>query len=138
MADLSKLKVPAGSNGTLIELEMKDATARSSIPAAATASPQAPGTATVGTSTKYAREDHVHPGYNNATHSAAGLMSAADKTKLDGVSSIIISDTEPTDPDPTIWIDPDPSSTTQVLTTEDLPGFAGVSMTVVKTINRTV
>ena len=31
------------------------------IPAAATAAPQMDGTAAVGTSEKYAREDHVHP-----------------------------------------------------------------------------
>lgn len=37
-------------------------------PAAGTAAPKAPGTAAVGTSTKYAREDHVHPSNNTDTH----------------------------------------------------------------------
>ena len=139
MADISKLKVPAGSNGALVEYDVKDATARSSIPAAASALPQTLGTAAVGTSTKYAREDHVHQGYSNATSSAAGLMSAADKARLDGISSIIISDTEPSSSsDATIWIDPDSSDTAQVLMASDLPGFAGISLTTVKTIARTV
>ncbi len=109
-------------------------------PAAATATPKAPGTAAVGSSAKYAKEDHVHPlqttvsgnagsatklttsagsatkpvyfsdgkpvaithslnadvpenakftdtTYSDATASVAGLMSAADKAKLDGISS---------------------------------------------------
>ena len=134
MADISKLKVPAGTNGALVEYDVKDSTARSSIPAAASATPSAPGTAAVGTSTKYAREDHVHPGYSNATQSAAGLMSAADKTKLDGVATVIISDSEPTATEPTVWIDPDLSQTTQVLTTDDLGTFVGITLTTVRTI----
>lgn len=138
MADISKLKVPAGSNGALVEYDVKDATARSSIPAASSSLPQGPGTAAVGTSTDYARADHVHQGYSNATTTTAGLMSAADKSKLDGVSSIVISDTEPTDPDPTIWIDPESLSTERILMETDLPGFSGVSMTVVKTVIRTI
>ena len=107
MADISKIQVPAGANGALQEFDIKYATARSSIPAAATAAPLAPGTAAVGTSTKYAREDHVHSGYSNATTSAAGLMSAGDKTKLDSLSGVAISDSEPSDSNTNIWIDPD-------------------------------
>lgn len=91
-------------------------------PQPATAAPAADGTAAAGTSTKFAREDHVHPTdptraaaadltshtnntsihvteaektiwngkadpYSEATQAAAGLMSASDKTKLDGIAS---------------------------------------------------
>lgn len=56
MADISKIKTLDGT-----EYNIKDSTARSSIPAAATAAPLMDGTAAVGTATKYAREDHVHP-----------------------------------------------------------------------------
>lgn len=49
-----------------------------SVPSAATASPEMDGTAAVGTSTKYAKEDHVHPvdtsrAAANHTHSTQGL-----------------------------------------------------------------
>ena len=47
--------------------------------------PAALGVAAPGVSTSAAREDHVHALPSAATQSAAGLMSAADKTKLDGV-----------------------------------------------------
>lgn len=46
--------------------------------AAATIVPKAPGTAVVGTSAKYAREDHVHPAQAAAVlHSASGARTAA-------------------------------------------------------------
>lgn len=41
--------------------DIQDSGARSSIPSAATTTPLSDGMAAVGTSTKYAREDHVHP-----------------------------------------------------------------------------
>lgn len=80
------------------------------VPQAATATPASLGTAAVGSSSKYAREDHVHPmpsasdvgalpssttyvssvngqtgavTIGNATTSASGLMSATDKSRLD-------------------------------------------------------
>lgn len=56
MADISTITLPNGDT-----YNFKDATARAAIPSAATATPQADGTAAVGTSTKYAKEDHVHP-----------------------------------------------------------------------------
>ena len=56
MADISKITALDGTT-----YNIKDATARSSIPAAATADPQMDGSVLVGTSTKYAREDHRHP-----------------------------------------------------------------------------
>lgn len=56
MADISKI---TALNGTTYNI--KDATARSSIPAAATANPLMDGSVSVGTSVKYAREDHRHP-----------------------------------------------------------------------------
>jgi len=49
--------------------------------------PAALGTAAVGTGTTAARADHVHPLPANATTSVAGLMSSADKTKLDGIAA---------------------------------------------------
>lgn len=56
MADISKIKTLDGTT-----YNIKDASARSSIPAAATVAPKMDGTAAVGSSTKYAKEDHVHP-----------------------------------------------------------------------------
>ena len=58
----------------------------------ASATPLVDGTAAVGTSEKYAREDHRHPTDTSrastavATTSANGLLSAADKAKLDLLS----------------------------------------------------
>ena len=138
MADISKLKVPAGTNGALVEYDVKDSTARSSIPAAASATPSAPGTAAVGTSTKYAREDHVHQGYSNATSTTAGLMSAADKARLDGISGIVISETEPVASEPTIWIDPSDDDSDTVLVASDMASFLGITLTTVRTITGTV
>ena len=69
MADISKIKTLDGTEYTL-----KDSTARSSIPAAATASPQMDGTAAVGTSTKYAREDHKHPSDTTKLNKTAELL----------------------------------------------------------------
>ena len=56
------------------------------IPAAATATPKAPGTAAVGTSTKYAREDHVHasqsvPAAATATPKAPGTAAVGTSAK---------------------------------------------------------
>lgn len=48
-----------------------------------TNNPAAPGTASPGSSSLYSRGDHVHPLPANATTSAAGLMSAQDKSRLD-------------------------------------------------------
>lgn len=56
MADISKITTLDGTT-----YNIKDATARSSVPSAATAAPLMDGTAAVGTSSKYAKEDHVHP-----------------------------------------------------------------------------
>lgn len=75
-----------------------------SIPAAATVAPLMDGTAAVGSVAKYAKEDHRHPsdtakldtshaGTGGAAHAnviaagAAGFMTGADKTKLDGVAT---------------------------------------------------
>lgn len=66
------------------------------IPAASSTTPNAVGTAAVGTSANYAREDHVHAHGNQAaggsmhavvTTSVNGFMSAADKSKLDGIAA---------------------------------------------------
>jgi hypothetical protein len=51
------------------------------------ANPAADGIAAPGTATTYSRSDHVHPITPDATTSARGLMSADDKTKLDGVEA---------------------------------------------------
>lgn len=56
MADISKIKTLDGTT-----YDLKDATARGLIPSAATTAPKMDGTAAVGTSAKYAKEDHVHP-----------------------------------------------------------------------------
>jgi hypothetical protein len=93
-------------------------------------------------------------------------MSAADKAKLDGVSSIIISDTEPSaSSEATVWIDPNPSDPSTILTASEINAaylsyaasqtltsaqqgtaltnlgmgsFQGIALTTVKTISRTV
>lgn len=63
------------------------------LPLPGNAAPVMDGTASVGTSGRYARQDHRHPTDTSrastavATTSANGLMSAADKTKLDGIAT---------------------------------------------------
>ena len=52
-----------------------------------TDAPKADGTAAAGTSTAVARADHVHPITPNATTEANGLMSSADKVKLNGIEA---------------------------------------------------
>jgi hypothetical protein len=47
--------------------------------------PSANGVASAGTLSFYSRGDHVHPVTPNATGVSAGLMSAADKIKSDGI-----------------------------------------------------
>lgn len=75
--------------------------------------------------------------YSVATTSANGLMSAADKTKLDAVGGIIVSDTEPSSSEPLIWIDTD-DSTSDVIPTSagdlGLASFVGITLTTIKTI----
>ena len=69
MADISKITT---LNGTTYNI--KDATARSSIPAAASANPLMDGTVAVGTSVKYAREDHKHPSDTNKVSKSGDTM----------------------------------------------------------------
>ncbi len=52
------------------------------VPDASSATPQPLGTAAAGSSTDYARADHVHAMPATATTSAAGLMSATDKSDI--------------------------------------------------------
>lgn len=72
------------------------ATATAAPPAAATAAPKAHGTATVGTSAKYAREDHVHPSNNTDTHWTshlyAGTGAAANAATANGATKLAICD----------------------------------------------
>ena len=49
--------------------------------------PLANGTAKRGDSLAYAREDHVHAGMGSATTTVDGLMTAADKVKLNGIAT---------------------------------------------------
>lgn len=69
MADISKIKTLDGTT-----YNIKDATARSSIPAAATSNPVMDGTAAVGSSTKYAKEDHRHPSDTTKLNKSAELL----------------------------------------------------------------
>lgn len=71
MADISKITTLDGTT-----YNIKDTTARASIPAVATAAPKMDGTAAVGTSAKYAKEDHVHP---------------SDTTKADKANTALLS-----------------------------------------------
>lgn len=52
-------------------------------PSPYTSNPAALGSASPGSSAQYSRGDHVHPLPAAATTSAAGLMSAQDKGRLD-------------------------------------------------------
>ena len=106
-------KLPAGTNTSItatdsilnafakLQGQVNAKANTSSIPTAATAVPKASGTAAVGTSTKYAREDHVHPLQTNvatATKLAtprviaiAGAVSGS--ATFDGSSNISINST---------------------------------------------
>ena len=55
----------------------------------------------------------------NATQSKAGYMSASDKTKLDTISGVVVSDTAPTT-DVLVWIDPDSSDTIGILSETEI------------------
>lgn len=106
-------KLPAGTNASItatdsilnafakLQGQVNAKANTSSIPTAATVTPNASGTAAVGTSTKYAREDHVHPLQTNvetATKLAtprviaiAGAVSGS--TTFDGSSNVSINST---------------------------------------------
>ena len=106
-------KLPAGTNASItatdsilnafakLQGQVNAKANTSSIPTAATAVPKASGTAAVGTSTKYAREDHVHPLQTNvetATKLAtprviaiAGAVSGS--ATFDGSSNVSINST---------------------------------------------
>lgn len=58
---------------------------------AASATPKAPGTAAVGTSPKYAREDHVHPAQTSVLGSSGSCTgNAATATKLAAARTILV------------------------------------------------
>lgn len=98
------LELKAGSNITLTADAANDKITISATdaPAAATATPVMDGTATVGTSVKYAREDHVHPVDTSrhplidSSHKLSAdlvddgtnnkVFTAAEKTKLAGIA----------------------------------------------------
>lgn len=106
-------KLPAGTNASItatdsilnafakLQGQVNAKANTSSIPTAATVTPKAFGTAAVGTSTKYAREDHVHPLQTNvetATKLAtprviaiAGAVSGS--ATFDGSSNVSINST---------------------------------------------
>lgn len=106
-------KLPAGTNASItatdsilnafakLQGQVNAKANTSSIPTAATVTPKASGTAAVGTSTKYAREDHVHPLQTNvetATKLArprviaiAGAVSGS--ATFDGSSNVSINST---------------------------------------------
>lgn len=106
-------KLPAGTNASItatdsilnafakLQGQVNAKANTSSIPTAATVTPNASGTAAVGTSTKYAREDHIHPLQTNvetATKLAtprviaiAGAVSGS--ATFDGSSNVSINST---------------------------------------------
>lgn len=73
-----------------IQTQLNGKASTSSIPAAATVAPKAPGTATVGTSAKYAREDHIHP--TDTTRASASTTITAG-TGLTGGGSLSVNRT---------------------------------------------
>ena len=74
---------------------------KAALPSAATVAPKASGTAAVGTSTKYAREDHVHPSQTNvatatklATPRVIAISGAVSgSATFDGSSNVSINST---------------------------------------------
>lgn len=56
-------------------------------PAAATAAPLAHGTATAGTSARYAREDHVHPSNNTDTHWTSHLYAGTSTGNVNAATA---------------------------------------------------
>lgn len=79
------MSIHVNDNGTI-----KDITAAFqsglAVPVAGSTTPKAPGTAAVGTSTKYAREDHIHPTQTvptaaTATPKAPGTAAVGTSTK---------------------------------------------------------
>lgn len=106
-------KLPAGTNASItatdsilnafakLQGQVNAKANTSSIPTAATVTPKASGTAAVGTSTKYAREDHVHPLQTNvatATKLATPIVIAiagavSGSATFDGSSNISINST---------------------------------------------
>lgn len=106
-------KLPAGTNASItatdsilnafakLQGQVNAKANTSSIPTAATVTPKASGTAAVGTSTKYAREDHVHPLQTNVETATkldtprviaiAGAVSGS--ATFDGSSNISINST---------------------------------------------
>jgi hypothetical protein len=83
-------KLPAGTNASItatdsilnafakLQGQVNAKANTSSIPTAATVTPKASGTAAVGTSTKYAREDHRHPEQVDITGNAATATTATN------------------------------------------------------------
>jgi hypothetical protein len=81
-------------------MSASDKTRLDGITAADAAPPDVAASGSIGTGTEYARENHTH-GHGNqaggalhadATTSVAGFMSAADKTKLDGIDTGAVAD----------------------------------------------
>jgi len=103
----NRIAVFNGTTGKIIQdggSAIADLATTASIPLPATVAPLMDGVAAVGTTTKYAREDHKHPsdtakldtshaGTGGTAHAnviaagAAGFMTGADKTKLDGIAT---------------------------------------------------
>lgn len=69
------------ADGTTFTFDQQDNTADP-----ATATPLAPGSAAVGTSVKYAREDHVHPLQTSVTGNAGTATTLETARTIDGVS----------------------------------------------------
>lgn len=106
-------KLPAGTNASItatdsilnafakLQGQVNAKANTSSIPTAATVTPKASGTAAVGTSTKYAREDHVHPLQTNvetatklATPRVIAIAGAVQgSATFDGSSNVSINST---------------------------------------------
>jgi hypothetical protein len=73
-----------------IQTQLNSKASSSAIPAAATVAPKVDGTAAVGTSAKYAREDHIHP---TDTTRAASSVSISAGTGLTGGGTLAASRT---------------------------------------------
>ena len=102
MADISKIVTLDNQ-----EYDIKDATARSAL-----------GGHTIGTDVP-ANAVFTDTTYTDATTSSSGLMSAADKIKLNSLTNIAISDSAPSDQNINMWLDPDGGTATGIPQIDD-------------------
>ena len=81
MAEISKIILP--NNNTY---DLKDATARASIPSPSSTTPSVDGTGSAGSSVAYSRADHVHPKITQTISISSNIITL---TGSDGTTSSV-------------------------------------------------